>query len=132
MQTKEQLFDLANRVEACREPNRQIDVEIAIALGKNPQYIDLEKLKDPAEEKLRDLYIKRYTKSIDAAEELVPDSPHSSEMYNVERWNESSFSVYAKHIKATAWVPGAARVFAANPAIALSTAAIRATAQLMG
>lgn len=67
--------------------------------------------------------------SLDAAVMLVPDSTgDAGEHYRLEAYNSSG--VLAAHVRASAWVPGAKRAFAATPTLALTAAALRARASI--
>ena len=68
----------------------------------------------------------RYTASLDAAMSLVPSG--CSE-WNVEGWSAPG-AIQPAHVRATAWVSGAARVYAATPALALTASCLRARAML--
>jgi hypothetical protein len=70
-----------------------------------------------------------YTASLDSAMALVPDSADAAgERFRLEHWN--SHGVHVPHVRASAWVAGAHRVYAATPALALTAAALRARAAL--
>lgn len=61
-----------------------------------------------------------------AAMMLVPEGDDiSGERFRLEHWNAASV-IHAAHVRATAWVPGAIRVYAASPALALTAASLRA------
>lgn len=60
------------------------------------------------------------TASIDAALTLRPDSA----LYAIETYDSNG--VYPEHVRASAWVQGAARAFAATPALAICIAALKA------
>lgn len=60
-----------------------------------------------------------------AAMTLVPESADAGgERYSLEQWNENG--VHPAHVRASAWVAGAARVYAATPGLALTAACLRA------
>ena len=108
------LLALASRVEAATGADRGLDSEIHHAkcggvgtgsYGTEP----------------------RYTASLDDAMSLVPSG--CSE-WNVESWSAPG-AIQPAHVRATAWVSGAARVYAATPALALTAAALRAIAWSM-
>ena len=63
---------------------------------------------------------------LDAAMSLVPSG--CSE-WNVEAWKAPG-AIHPAHVRATAWVSGAARVYASTPALALTAACLRALAVL--
>ena len=66
-----------------------------------------------------------YSNSLDAAMTLVPENPYNTgERFQVESW--ATNGVHPEHVRATAWVSGARRVYAATPALALVAAALRA------
>lgn len=100
---------LSERVEQLEGPRFTIEQEIGRLI--NPQATRLSVF--PA-----------YTASLDAAMSLVPEGVNSGDtIWNVEGW--SSNGVHAPHVRATAWVVGAPRVYAATPAIALCAAALK-------
>ena len=107
------LLALAERVEAATGADNGIDSEIHHAVlngvgvgsyGAQPTY----------------------TASLDAAMSLVPSGIWTGEKWNVECWDTSG--VHAPHVRATAWVNGSQRVYAATPALALTAACLRALA----
>jgi hypothetical protein len=70
----------------------------------------------------------RYTRSFDAAMTLIPgDANSAGEIWRAEGYSDPG--VLAPHVRASAWVAGAARVYAATPALALCVAALRARAR---
>ncbi|MBM3333392.1 hypothetical protein FJY63_01905 [Candidatus Sumerlaeota bacterium] len=73
--------------------------------------------------------VPRYTRSLDAAMTLVPDNADAAgERLRLEAYN--SHGVLAPHVRASAWVAGAPRAYAATPALALCAAALRVRAAL--
>lgn len=140
-----ELEELAARVEAARVPDRKLDMEIkaavhgAVALmspfngewclyragttdprgGKSyerPRHIGHTEWKADS-----------YTASLDAAVTLVPATADAAgELYRVEAYN--SPGVLPAYVRASAWVAGAARVYAASAPLALTAAALRARA----
>ncbi len=131
------LTSLAERCEAATRPDRELDREIALAMGwrlvavpyldgariinewKRPKSfgLPLGTMADPP----------FFTASIDAAMTLVPDPGEQfSTITSVELWGDNG--VYPEHVRASAWVIGARRCYAAAPALALCAAAIRARA----
>ena len=91
------LTDLARRVSELQGPDRGIDGEIhfAITNGVGCGYIG----SGP-----------RYTASLDAAMALVADG----KLISLETYDDNG--VYPEHVRASAWVQGAPRQFAATPA----------------
>lgn len=72
-----------------------------------------------------------FTASLDAAITLVPDNADSAgERYRLEAYN--SPGVLEEHVRASAWVAGAPRCYAATAALALTAAALRARAATIG
>lgn len=72
-----------------------------------------------------DLRAFRFWRMLDAeawlsAAEMLVSAPE----WNCELWDSNG--IYPEHIRATAWVKGAARCYAATPALALCAAALRA------
>lgn len=68
---------------------------------------------------------------LDAAMTLVPEDAGkdvAGERFRLESW--ASNGVHALHVRASAWVAGAKRVYAATPALALCAASLRARASL--
>jgi hypothetical protein len=71
---------------------------------------------------IRYIYAEAY---LDAAMMLVPDGAHQivgGVRFSVECWAERGSCVHPPHVRATAWVPGAERTYAATPALALCAA----------
>ena len=65
---------------------------------------------------------------LDAAMMLVPEGAHQivgGVRFSVECWAERGSYVHPPHVRATAWVPGAERTYAATPALALCAAIAR-------
>ena len=104
---------LSDRVEALVGPNAAIFEEAFWAV--NPNYADIRGFRE-----LLDAGA-----FLDAAMSLVAASDGTvGELWKVGAWDDNG--VYAPHIRATAWVYGAPRVYAATPALALCAAALRA------
>jgi hypothetical protein len=144
-----ELLRLAERVEQARGPNRELDVRIKAALfgavplvspfnGEwclyRPGTTDArigKSFERPFRVSHESWTSDRYTASLDAAMTLIPSEANSAG----EVWRAESYSdpgVIAPHVRASAWVSGAARVYAATPALALTAAALRARAALEG
>lgn len=73
--------------------------------------------------------IPAYTSSLDAALTLVPEvNPEIEygERVKIDVWDSNG--VYPAHVRASAWVIGARRCYAATPALALCAAALRSRA----
>jgi hypothetical protein len=114
------LRELAERCEKATRPDRELDEAIALALGRRPDFA----ADWGARGHERTTY-EQFTVSLDAAMTLIPDDADASgERFKVEGWNDNG--VYPDHVKASAWVAGAQRVYAATPALALCAAALRA------
>ncbi|WP_116970797.1 hypothetical protein [Blastomonas sp. UPD001] len=104
--------ELAARIERAEGPDRALDCLVHEVIGNVVDHVYAEM--HSAEE------TPFYTASIDAAMQLVPpDREWSIEGYTCS-------GVRPDHVRASAWVLGSPRVFAATPAIALCAAAIRA------
>jgi hypothetical protein len=118
------LIELAARVEAAEGPDRELDALIYRALAGFPT----EHWFRYGETHLTDERVPFVTASLDAAMTLVPEGVGDgiTAEWNVERW--ASNGVYPEHVRATAWVCGARRAYAATPALALVAAALRARA----
>lgn len=104
--------ELVKRCEEADGADRELDRDIIHALWDGPD---------------RDSFMHHagkspppFSASIDAALTLVP--PKSE--WIVEAYNSNG--VKADHVRASAWVQGAARCFAATPALAVCAAALRA------
>ena len=124
--TRTTLLALAERVEAATGADRELDEDIGIAIGRGRTV----RVGHECLGNVRDVPINcpRYTASLDAAMSLVPSG--CSE-WNVESWSAPG-AIQPAHVRATAWVSGAARVYAATPALALTAACLRACAAVMG
>lgn len=131
------LHELADRVEALTEPSREVDAEIYVAILGPEWKIQTDCPNFPDEVRAGRIQeiggcgwrnSPRYTSSLDAAETLLPESARqkSDLEWNVEAWTTNG--VHAPHVRATAWVAGARRVYAATPARALTAACLRARA----
>lgn len=135
-----EMLDLAARVEAASGPDRELDADIAIAIrwrvlgniqhwvhdwpagyehGSYEGTIRLANYPDGEGYK-----VPEFTASLDSAMSLIPQGAE----WKCEGWPEPS-KVHSG-ASATAWVQGAARVYAATPALALCAAALRARAQV--
>lgn len=68
-----------------------------------------------------------FTASLDAAMTLVPEIRNTMDVFSVECWTGNG--IHAPHVRASAWVPGAKRTYAATPALALTAACLRARAR---
>lgn len=137
---RDALLALAERCEAATGADRELDKAVYAAIGncnhERTKYYCIEDGNDTDSgftclDCGADTYgaksARAYTASLDAAVTLVPDSVDSGgERFRVEHWNTNG--VHAEHIRASAWVAGAARVYAATPALALTAAALRARA----
>lgn len=107
------LLALAERCEKAEGPDRELD----------------EAIMDAREQWSGDYIWLDYTRSLDAAMTLVPENADAAgERYRLEGYN--SPGVLAPHVRASAWVAGAARCYAATPALALCAAALRARAAI--
>jgi hypothetical protein len=117
------LKSLADRCEAATCGSRELDAAIARAVRHQPVGLSSVTFPhDPTTERFA-----RYTTSLDAAMTLVEQPPEDlGEYVSLSLWDSSG--VYPEHVRATAWVRGAARVYAATPALAICAAALRARA----
>jgi len=121
------LMELASRVEAGEEPDRELDVRISLALSGTPysdsDVIDMLAIRDeptgygvyrPADE-----YVPAYTASLDAAMTLVPEgwdwTLYSDGSCEIGRKPDRGCLMNADYIAE-----------AATPALALTAAALRA------
>jgi hypothetical protein len=121
---KSALLELASRCEASTGPDRKLDFDIA-SLVRTP---DRHRPGMFIEDGRSVAGHPDYTASLDAAMGLVPvDADAAGEQFKVECWNEQT--VHPPHVKASAWVAGAKRTYAATPALALTAAALRALAE---
>jgi hypothetical protein len=129
---------LSQRVAGLAGPDREVDKLIAVqAFGWvhiPPEYPDerypkahwkMQYERDGQTITCSDSMVREYTASLDAALTLVPEGivPGGVE-WSVEAWNSNG--VHAEHVRASAWVCGAARTYAATPALALASAALSA------
>lgn len=135
------LLALADRVERALRQDYELDAAIVEAIF--PQ--EWEKLRieagmpSGAPEAVMDAGARDYvryrrrwwfTSSLDAALTLVPEEADAAgERFRLEAY--TSPGVLAPHVRASAWVAGAARVYAASPALALTAAALRARAAIL-
>ena len=96
--------ELIEKLERAEGPSRELDWAISdVLFGQR-----------------LDASIPPYTASIDAALMLVPEGV----LWSAEAWDTNR--VYPAHVRASAWVLGALRSYAATPAIALCITALRA------
>lgn len=107
--------ELIARIEAARGPDRGLDCRIWCAVER--QNFDVCQQVVP---NFGEWLAPSYTASIDAALTLVPDG----KLFAVETYDNAG--VYPVHVRASAWVQGAPRCFAATPALALCAAALKA------
>ena len=146
MTNRATLLALAERVEAARVSDRTgLRNEVALATGwhrveprftkskhgawiKPCDFIGVHSDGSPKLDSLHGTDMHReppnFLESLDAAMSLVPSG--CSE-WNVESWS-APCAIQPAHVRATAWVSGAARVYAATPALALTAACLRARA----
>lgn len=119
------MIDLIARIESADGPSRELDAEIARSIGwgcvvRDPEaqgkYVCWRKHYRSGEW----IMLPRYTASIDAALTLVPDGA----LWSAETWDTNG--IYPKHVRASVWVQGAPRCYAATPALALAAAALKA------
>ncbi len=108
--------DLIARIESADGPSRELDEAIERAVGRYTafQHYTL------GDDDTPDYVPTRYTASIDAALTLVPDGA----LWSAETWDTNG--IYPKHVRASVWVQGAPRCYAATPALALAAAALKA------
>lgn len=119
--------ELIEKLERAEAPSRELDAEIAALVHVDADGLDFEAFPEPSGKvtiyfpsKVKQAYAAhRYTASIDAALTLVPEGA----LWSVEPWDTNG--VYPAHVRASAWVLGAPRGYAATPAIALCIAALR-------
>jgi hypothetical protein len=123
--TKDALLSLAERVEVASGADRELDRAVMKLLNLPPDYSADWGPRDNCKPAPFE-----YTASIDAAMTLVPEGigDEITAMWSVEAW--ASNGVYPEHVRATAWVWGAPRVYAATPALALLGACLRAHAEI--
>ena len=134
--TKAELIALADRCEKADGSN--YDLECQIYKVTNPDEYQRRLtalLEGPMRGRLGpadyDGYIKppAYTASLDAAMMLVPKPANEYEnVFSLELWGSNG--VYPAHVRASAWVYGAPRVYAATPALALTAASLRAHGEM--
>lgn len=133
-----EIAKLAERVEAAAEGgSRMLDSEVHVAIHGFPEgaYHSKNVMRSrgsPALDRMKWLAgwgVLSYTASLDAAMSLIPEADEASgERFRLEAYVTNG--VLAEHVRASAWVPGAPRVYAATPALALTAAALRARAIL--
>lgn len=133
-----EIVRLAEMVEQATGPDRDLDAEIAVAvLGGHIDWRQSVGTMEsyPVRQFASSAHVAghgcdpvlTYTASLDAAMTLVPNGVDaSSERFRLEEYTTNG--VLAEHVRASAWVPGAKRAFAATPALALTAAALRARA----
>lgn len=130
------LMELASRVEAGEGPDREAFEEAYTAihgmswqaaayhhgsLGGEP-----DRAKQEAAFRFGELV--RVRAWLDAAATLVPPGDDATgELYRLEAYSTNGVLV-PTHVRASAWVPGAPRAYAATPAMALTAACLRARA----
>jgi len=108
------LMELASRVEAGEGPDRELDADIFLTVRP--------------EHRGRLFNAPHYTASLDVAATLVPPGDYATgELYRLEAYSTNGVLV-PTHVRASAWVPGAPRAYAATPAMALTAACLRARA----
>lgn len=123
---REALLALADRCEKATGPDRNIDRAICPIVG-----IRVVDEGHPLgvcyyDENRHGIPLPQFTRSIDAALTLVPESKNTMDVFSLELWTGAG--IYEPHVRASAWVPGAPRVFAATSALALTAAALKARA----
>lgn len=147
--TRDELLALADRVEAMAGPDRETDKRIKAAIyggavWKSPFNGEWCLYREWSDDPKKGRVFERphsishdawtndnYTASLDAAMTLVPDRDTVvDEKLRLEVYTKPG--VLPDHVRASAWVPGAARVYAATPAVALAAACLRAHAAALG
>lgn len=127
------ILELAANVEALDGPDREVDALIWAFIDpqehdrrcsfsgmKYAGHVHTKAEKTAHIKRLAEYNAPAFTASLDAAMMLVPEGRQlSMETYD-------SNGIYPAHVRASAWVQGAKRCFAANPALALVAAALRA------
>ena len=109
--------ELIEKLERADGPSRELDASIQRAFAGSPSD---HWFADHKGVWVSDDSAPRYTASIDAALTLVPEGA----LWSAEAWDTNG--VYPAHVRASAWVLGAPRGYAATPAIALCIAALKA------
>jgi len=135
--TREGLVELAAKVEQASGPSRVLDGAITKALGEYPCWAPNQNERQPElftdgkpGTRAREWLCPEFTASLDAAMKLIPDNADAAgERYRLEAYN--SPGVLPSHVRASAWVAGAPRCYAANEALALCAAALKARARAM-
>lgn len=142
MTTASRLEQLAGQCEAASGADRDLDALIACAIGdlsKHPKWVQRwQGALTPYPGKPG--YVAhvsgvwwssaKVTASLDAAMSLVPEPDDDpGEKFRLEAYNDPG--VLPEHVRASAWVPGAPRVYAATPALALTAASLRSRASLL-
>ena len=113
------ILELAAKVEALDGPDREVDLDIWWQCKANRGSAKQPMPEDYRQSNLRMNDAPRYTASLDAAMTLVPEGRQLS----METYDHNG--IYPAHVRASAWVQGAERCFAANLALALVAAALR-------
>jgi hypothetical protein len=128
--TREDMLALADRVESLTGPCAGDDADIELAIGNwSPEHHEAwnryQECGECANPPLTSPSPPRpFTASLDAAMSLKPDGRE----FSIEGgWDYSG--CHPAHVRATAWVSGAPRVYAATPALALTAASLRARAE---
>ena len=101
---------LSERIAAAEVANYALEVEIADAIWQAKW----------GKRRPKDIRADAFTASIDAALTLVPEGA----LLSIDTYDGPG--VYPEHVRASAWVRGAPRCFAATPALALAAAALKA------
>jgi hypothetical protein len=116
-----QLLDLAERCEKATGPDRELDLEIAIAVWGRPGVLVMRH--DPETNTNREYTHWDFTASIDAAMTLVPEGWFFSGLDqcspSVQVWTEGNKARYSPQLDG---------LHAATPALALCAASLRARA----
>lgn len=138
MTDRKALLQLGARCETATGPDRELDAEIAVAvyggeivwLTANHTMETYPVRKHSSRDHVGGFCkapVPSVTGSIDHAMGLVPESDSAcGERFRLEAYLTNG--VLAEHVRASAWVPGSERVFAATPALALTAASLRALA----
>ena len=108
--------DVIERLEKATGPCRELDKAILLALGYSWRGMAYW-FRDDSHAWEGNTH---FTVSIDAALTLRPDGA----LYAIETYDSNG--IYPEHVRASAWVQGAARAFAATPALAICIAALKA------
>lgn len=137
MTRADELLALAAKVEALTGPDRELGAAVMMLAGGYRDIFGDRNLFDRGNDGYWTLEgegeypaLPDPTASLDAAMTLVPEARFSEEDFRIERWNSSG--VHPEHVRASAWVAGAPRVYAATPALALTAASLKARAAMEG